>query len=135
MSDTRQKIGRYEITGELGRGAQGIVYAATDPVIGRQVAIKTIRLDAVESDKSRDELTKRIFREAQTAGKLAHPGIITIYDVGEIENEAYIVMEFVAGRTLVEILASGIPQHSQTLFSILKSRAGNRSISPTSLSL
>jgi len=123
VSDTRQKIGRYEITGELGRGAQGIVYAATDPVIGRQVAIKTIRLDAVESDKSRDELTKRIFREAQTAGKLAHPGIITIYDVGEIENEAYIVMEFVAGRTLEEILASGIPQHSQTLFSILRQAA------------
>jgi serine/threonine protein kinase len=123
VSDTRTHIGRYEVTGELGRGAQGVVYAATDPVIGRQVAIKTIRLDAVESDKSRDELTKRIFREAQTAGKLAHPGIITIHDVGEIENDAYIVMEFVAGRTLEEVLESGIPQHSETLFSILRQAA------------
>ncbi len=123
MGDTRQNIGRYEITRELGHGAQGVVYAAIDPVIGRQVAIKTIRLDTLEGERPRAELTQRIFREAQSAGKLNHPGIITIYDVGEIEKDAYIVMEFVAGRTLEEVMASGIPQHSETLLSVLRQAA------------
>ena len=123
VSDSRRHIGRYEIERELGRGAQGVVYAATDPVIGRQVAIKTIRLDVVEDVKARSELTRRLFREAQSAGTLSHSGIITIYDVGEIDADAYIVMEFVAGRTLEEVLASGIPQHSKTLLSILEKAA------------
>jgi serine/threonine protein kinase len=118
-----KQIGRYEILRELGRGAMGVVYAATDPLIGREVAIKTIRLDLLEDDAARADLTRRLFREAQSAGVLSHPGIITIYDVGEVGREAYIVMEFVAGRTLEEVLASGIPQHSGTLFSILHQAA------------
>ena len=118
-----QKIGRYEIVTELGRGAMGVVYSAMDPLIGRRVAIKTIRLDTMEAAENREELTRRLFREAQSAGVLSHPGIITIHDVGEQGNEAYIVMEFVDGRNLEDVLASGVPQHSGTLLSILRQSA------------
>ena len=118
-----QKIGRYEIVTELGRGAMGVVYSAMDPLIGRRVAIKTIRLDTMEAAENREELTRRLFREAQSAGVLSHPGIITIHDVGEQGNEAYIVMEYVDGRNLEDVLASGVPQHSGTLLSILRQSA------------
>ncbi len=118
-----QQLGRYEIIRELGRGAMGVVYAAIDPLIGRQVAIKTIRLDALGDESTRDELTRRLFREAQSAGILSHPGIITIHDIGERLSNAYIVMEFVTGKTLEDILASGVPQPSATFLSILKQTA------------
>src|SRR5512144_3208154 len=114
-----QYIGRYEVTRELGRGAMGVVYAAIDPLIGREVAIKTIRMDNLGDETARGDLTRRLFREAQSAGILSHPGIITIYDIGESGNDAYIVMEFVAGKTLEEVLAAGVPQPSATLLSIL----------------
>jgi serine/threonine protein kinase len=114
-----QQIGRYEISGELGHGAMGVVYAATDPLIGREVAIKTIRLERLGDESTRADLTRRLFREAQSAGILSHPGIITIYDVGESGKDAYIVMEFVEGKTLEEVLASGIPQPSATWLSLL----------------
>lgn len=100
-----QKLGRYEITGELGRGAMGVVYKAIDPLIERTVAIKTISLDL-----SKDELAvfeERFYREAKSAGKLNHPNIVTIYDVGESDNIAYIAMEFLEGQSLREILDSG----------------------------
>jgi eukaryotic-like serine/threonine-protein kinase len=118
-----QKIGRYEIVTELGRGAMGVVYSAMDPLIGRRVAIKTIRLDTMEAPEYREELTRRLFREAQSAGVLSHPGIITIHDVGQQGNEAYIVMEYVDGRNLEDVLATGVPQHSGTLLSILRQSA------------
>jgi serine/threonine protein kinase len=118
-----QPIGRYEILRELGRGAMGVVYAATDPLIGREVAIKTIRLDSLGDDSTRADLTRRLFREAQSAGILSHPGIITIYDVGESGKDAYIVMELVEGKTLEEVLATGVPQPSATLLSILSQTA------------
>ena len=114
------KIGRYEILEELGRGAMGVVYSAMDPLIGRRVAIKTIRLDTVDAAENRGELTRRLFREAQSAGVLSHPGIITIHDVGEQGNEAYIVMEYVDGRNLEDVLSSSVPQRSGTLLSILR---------------
>ena len=118
-----QQIGRYEIVRELGRGAMGVVYAATDPLIGREVAIKTIRLDSLGDANTRDDLTRRLFREAQSAGILSHPGIITIFDIAESGNDAYIVMEFVAGKTLEDLLAGGVPQPSATLLSVLKQTA------------
>jgi serine/threonine protein kinase len=118
-----KQIGRYEIQGELGRGAMGIVYAAIDPIIGRQVAIKTIRLGALEVGADRAELTQRLHREARAAGVLSHPGIITVFDVGEQGEDAYIVMEFIEGRTVDEMLASGIPQRSGMLLSILRKAA------------
>ena len=123
MGIIMQKIGRYEILAELGRGAMGVVYSAMDPLIGRQVAIKTIRLDTVEATENREELTRRLFREAQSAGVLSHPGIVTIHDVGEQANEAYIVMEYVDGRNLEDVLASGVPQRSGTLLTILRQSA------------
>jgi serine/threonine protein kinase len=119
MGAMLQQIGRYEIIRELGRGSMGIVYAAIDPLIGRMVAIKTIRLDEHGDAEARAELTRRLYREAQSAGILSHPGIITIHDVGERGNVAYIVMEYVDGTNLEEVLSSGVPQHSDTLLSIL----------------
>ena len=95
-----QRIGRYQVVGELGRGAMGIVYRALDPSIGRTVAIKTIRLADLTDPAERSRLRERLFREAQSAGMLSHPNIVTIYDVGEEEGVAYIAMEFVDGQTL-----------------------------------
>ena len=96
------KAGRYEIGDELGRGAMGVVYRGFDPTIGRTVAIKTISLDAAQP-----ELVKRFRREAQAAGILSHPNIVTIYDAGEDNGLFYIAMELVEGETLQQLLARG----------------------------
>ena len=100
-------VGRYEIERTLGRGAMGIVYLARDPLIDRKVALKTLRLD-VDVDVA-DEFRERFLREAQAAGRLNHPGIVTIHDVGEdrASGVLYIAMEYIEGRDLKEILASG----------------------------
>ena len=100
-------VGRYEIEKTLGRGAMGIVYLARDPLIDRKVALKTLRLD-VDVDVA-DEFRERFLREAQAAGRLNHPGIVTIHDVGEDRSTGvlYIAMEYIEGRDLKEILASG----------------------------
>src|ERR1039458_211638 len=75
------RIGRYKIVRELGRGAMGVVYHAIDPNIGRPVAIKTISLGAVLKPDEQERMRERLFREARSAGCLSHPGIVTIYDV------------------------------------------------------
>ena len=75
------QIGRYKILSELGRGAMGVVYRARDTKIGREVAIKTIRLADQAGEGETERLRERLFREAQSAGRLSHPGIVTIYDV------------------------------------------------------
>ena len=77
----RKRIGRYVVTGELGRGAMGIVYEAIDPLIGRKVAVKVIRLQFADAGEARF-LRDRLFREARSAGLLSHPGIVVIFDVG-----------------------------------------------------
>ncbi|MFZ0300535.1 MAG: serine/threonine-protein kinase, partial [Candidatus Sulfotelmatobacter sp.] len=99
------RFGRYEILAELGRGAMGIVYKARDPKINRVVAVKTISL-AGQPPEEELEYRGRFFREAEAAGRLSHPGIVTIFDVGEEpETHApYIVMEFVAGQSLDKVL-------------------------------
>lgn len=99
-----EKLGRYEILSELGQGAMGVVYKAVDPLIGRTVAIKTINLNL-----SRDELAdfeERFNREAKSAGRLNHPNIVTIYDVGRADHVAFMAMEYLEGRELKEIIAS-----------------------------
>ena len=96
-------LGRYEITGELGRGAMGIVYKAYDPLIERVVAIKTINLRAL-SDTERAEYETRFYQEAKAAGRLNHPNIVTIHDLGESGDVAYIAMELMEGRDLQEML-------------------------------
>jgi len=98
-----QTVGRYEITGELGRGAMGVVYKALDPTIGRTVALKTMRLDVHGLDAQ--EMVRRFQNEARAAGVLNHPNIVTIYDAGEHDGIFYIAMEFIEGTTLHEILA------------------------------
>jgi serine/threonine protein kinase len=99
------RVGRYEIVAELGRGAMGAVYAAKDPKIDRLVAIKTICLLGQEP-QDESEYRERFFLEAQAAGRLSHPGIVTIFDVGEEpeSREPYIVMEYVAGQSLSKLL-------------------------------
>src|SRR6202140_4800684 len=94
------RIGRYKIVRELGRGAMGVVYHAIDPNIGRPVAIKTIRLGEGRKPEEQNRLRERLLREARSAGMLSHPGIVTIYDVAEENGMAYIFMEFVNGPPL-----------------------------------
>ncbi len=95
-------LGRYEIVGELGQGAMGVVYKATDPLIDRIVAIKTITLSLALDE--REEYEGRFYQEAKAAGRLSHPNIVTIYDVGRSGDIAYIAMEFLQGRELRDIL-------------------------------
>ena len=107
MDDHRsERFGRYEILGELGRGAMGVVYKARDPKINRVVAVKTISLAGQPPEEER-EYRERFYREAEAAGRLSHPGIVTIFDVGEEpETRApYIVMEFVGGQSLDKLLS------------------------------
>jgi serine/threonine-protein kinase len=95
-----KKIDRYEILGELGHGAMGVVYKGRDPIIDRLVAVKTIRFDRLYEDQEILGLKERFFKEAQAAGRLAHPNIVTIFDVGEDRGLSYIAMEFVEGEVL-----------------------------------
>jgi CHASE2 domain-containing sensor protein/predicted Ser/Thr protein kinase len=95
-------LGRYQIEKELGKGAMGIVYLGRDPKIGRTVAIKTLALSAEFEGAELTEARERFFREAETAGRLQHPHIVTIFDAGEEQDLAYIAMEFLQGRDLME---------------------------------
>src|ERR1039457_6402982 len=105
-----QQIGRVQSARELGRGGMGIVYEASDPVIGRTVAVKTIRVD---TSAGTEFLLDRLFREARSAGALAHPGIVVIFDVGRDGDLAYIAMERVDGPTLESLLESNrTPSHA-----------------------
>ena len=101
-----EKLGRYVIVEEIGQGAMGVVYKAVDPLIDRTVAIKTINLDLSKEELANFE--KRFQREVQSAGKLNHPNIVTVYDVGRTEGVAYMAMEFLEGKELREILDSGV---------------------------
>lgn len=102
-TDHPQKIGKYEIQGVLGRGGMGVVYKAFDPAIHRQVAIKTITKSAMDPSELQYAIA-RFRHEAQAVGRLTHPRIAAIYDYGEDENLAYIVMELVHGRSLYDHL-------------------------------
>jgi serine/threonine protein kinase len=92
-------LGKYELRAVLGKGAMGTVYDGFDPLIARQVAIKTVRLPEPDDLEAQDELA-RFKREAQAAGRLSHPNIVGVFDYGETPEIAYIVMEFVDGTTL-----------------------------------
>src|SRR5579884_1773173 len=100
----RQTIGAYRIVRELGRGGMGIVYEAFDPAIGRPVAIKTIRLESGLTPEQQSELRARFVREASAAGKLSHPGIVTVYQLGADGEDLFIAMEYVTGGSLEELL-------------------------------
>ena len=94
-------LGRYQIEKELGKGAMGVVYQGRDPKINRIVAIKTMALAQEFEGDELEEVKQRFFREAETAGRLNHPNIVTMYDAGEEQDLAYIAMEFLQGRDLV----------------------------------
>ncbi|MCZ6726759.1 MAG: protein kinase [Acidobacteria bacterium] len=99
-------LGRYQIERQLGRGAMGVVYLASDPVIGRRIALKVLRLDLPGAEKSAERLRSRFQREAQSAGILSHPNIVTVYDaIEETDDGALcIAMEYVEGTNLSDIL-------------------------------
>ena len=106
MSETKLEVlGRYRILDIVGRGAMGIVYKAVDPVIDRIVAIKTVNLSLSKEDLA--EYEARFQQEIKAAGRLNHPNIVTIYDVGRNQELAYMAMEFLDGKELKDLLASG----------------------------
>jgi tRNA A-37 threonylcarbamoyl transferase component Bud32 len=103
------RFGQYEVTGELGRGGMGIVYRGFDPIIRREVALKTIRFQDLTDEEERQQMQERLEREAQSAGRLSHPNIVTIYQFGyqqleEGETVAFLAMECVRGRTLSALM-------------------------------
>jgi len=104
---TAKHLGRYEIIETLGRGSMGVVYKAHDPLIERTVAIKTVSYAGLTPTEARD-FEQRFFFEAKSAGRLSHPNIVTIHDVGQAEDVAYIAMEFLPGQSLRTILDSGV---------------------------
>jgi serine/threonine protein kinase len=98
------RLGRFEISTVLGQGAMGVVYLANDPQIGRPVAIKTVRPGASRGEESANEIEERLRKEARLAGRLQHPNIVTIYDVGRDGDEYFIAMEYVDGKSLTRYL-------------------------------
>jgi serine/threonine-protein kinase len=109
-------LGRYQIVSTLGRGAMGTVYRAVDPAIERTVAIKTLNPDL--PDENLAEVKERFLREAKSAGRLNHPNVVTVYDVGEAGGIAYIAMEYLEGKSLRQLLDSG-PQPLRTVVGIV----------------
>jgi len=101
------RIGRYALVRELGRGGMGIVYEATDPAIGRRIAIKVINVQFLAGAGEAQVLRERLFREAHSAGALSHTGIVVVYDVGEDREMAFIAMEYVDGPSLQQVQQSG----------------------------
>lgn len=99
MSDEVQQLGKYQVRGELGRGAMGIVYRGFDPFIEREVAIKTLRADLLEGQE-RSTLLERFRKEAQAAGRLNHPGIVQVYEYGVDGDRVFIAMELIRGVEL-----------------------------------
>ncbi|MES2508921.1 MAG: serine/threonine-protein kinase [Pseudomonadota bacterium] len=100
-------LGRYQVEKELGKGAMGVVYLGKDPKIGRVVAIKTMALSQEFEGEELDDARERFFREAETAGRLQHQNIVTIFDAGEEHDLAYIAMEFLKGKDLADVTKQG----------------------------
>jgi serine/threonine-protein kinase len=103
----KPKFGRFEVQKELGKGAMGVVYLGKDPKIGREVAIKTMALSQEFEPEELVEVKERFFREAETAGRLSHPNIVTIYDTGEEHDFCYIAMELLKGGDLAPYVKQG----------------------------
>jgi len=143
LPDT-ERLGRYQLEREIGRGAMGVVYLGRDTAINRMVAIKAIPLAAEFSDAELVEARSRFFREAETAGRLNHPNIVTIYDVGEERGLAYIAMEYLKGRHLSDYAKSNnlleprkvleiISRTAQALGFAHKQQVVHRDIKPANL--
>jgi len=137
-------LGRYEIEKELGKGAMGVVYLGKDPKISRVVAIKTMALAQEFEDDELVEVKERFFREAETAGRLSHPNIVTIFDAGEEHDLAYIAMEFLKGKDLgiytkpdhlldMKLVISIVIRSAQGLAFAHKQNVVHRDIKPANL--
>jgi len=98
-TQTKPKLGRYEIIEEIGRGAMGIVYKGRDPKLGRLTAIKTIRFTDDFDEDQVEKIREQFYREAEVVAKLSHPNIVTIYDVGEDLDLSYLAMEYLGSAT------------------------------------
>lgn len=105
---TGKNLGRYEILGVLGQGAMGTVYKGKDPAIDRMVALKTIRAGIGQDEAQAEQLRERLVREAKAAGKLSHPNIVTVYDVGAEGDLNYIAMEYLEGYTLEQLIKKDV---------------------------
>jgi serine/threonine-protein kinase len=117
-------LGRYEVERELGKGAMGAVYLGKDPKISRTVAIKTMALSQEFEDDELVEVKERFFREAETAGRLTHPNIVTIYDAGEEHDLAYIAMEFLKGSDLSQYIKADSLLPIKQVLSLIQRSAG-----------
>lgn len=117
--NTPERLGKYPITGILGRGAMGVVYRGFDPVIKRQVAIKTIRRELIDDDDKAQMVAARFRKEAQAAGALNHPGIVSVYEYGEDKEYAYIAMECVEGNSLREYFTRQTPFEERDIVSLM----------------
>ena len=119
-----QRLGRYEIESEIGKGGMGVVYRGVDTALGRTVAIKTIRLSEQGTPQEASTLRERLMREARAAATLSHPNVVTIHDVGQEGDVAYIVMEYVQGRTLEDVLTDPeTPRSEEFLLRVLEDTA------------
>ncbi len=109
----KPQLGRYQVLKELGKGAMGIVYLGKDPKINREVAIKTLRFEDEFEPEDMKAMKERFFREAESAGRLVHPNIVTIYDAGDDGDISYIAMELLSGTDLKEYVTKGklLPAH------------------------
>jgi serine/threonine-protein kinase len=114
----RNRLGKYELTEVIGRGAMGVVYKGFDPNIRRTVAMKVVRLDAAD-DARAPAMLARFKNEAQAAGRLSHPGIVGVYDYGEDQGLAYIAMEYIEGNSLREYLSRGTRFAQRDVVSIM----------------
>jgi serine/threonine-protein kinase len=112
-------FGRYRILRPIGRGAMGTVYQGLDPAIDRPVALKTLHVGRGADPQEAEELRERLIREAKAAGKLSHPNIVTIYDVGEEGGMQYIAMEYLEGQTLENLLKHGLDWDYRTISRVL----------------
>ncbi len=119
----KPKLGRYELESEIGRGAMGMVYLGRDEKIGRTVAVKTMMISDEIEEHRRDEVKERFFREAEAAGRLDHPNIVTIYDVGDEQDLAYIAMDYLKGKDLQGYCKPGSLLPASRVFEIIMSVA------------
>jgi serine/threonine protein kinase/Flp pilus assembly protein TadD len=122
MDDIR-RFGRYEVISPLGKGAMGVVFLCRDPHIGRTVAIKTVPLSMTNAF-DRDEIRERLIKEAQAAGVLSHPNIVTIFDVGEEGDFVFIVMEYLEGTALSDIILSKAPMSFEDTLTVSEQIGG-----------
>jgi len=114
-----QRLGKYQVTGVLGEGAMGVVYKGFDPGIQRAVALKTVRHQLLENDDHGPGMDARFRNEAQAAGRLAHPGIVAVYDYGDEGDVAYIAMEYVEGNTLERYIAEQVQFSDSDIVSVV----------------